>query len=360
MGEIRRAIVSGTPYEQGLQQGHIFSDLIRENIRFLKEDLERSNLNLHHYNELTIRNAAFLEKDQPEQWEEMHGIADGAQLPFDDILMINVPTHFMRNCFSQECSMILVRGNATADGYTYLVKNRDLELTVHQVLVEYHYSDGMSITETGGAGIITYPSIGINSFGLSVTSTGTATGTPGGVAASILDDTLFDHNHIFVNIHHLLRNCHTAHEVLTTLDSYPRINGLNVIAADKTSAAVIEMERTGYQVQWAADDGVLFRTNHYCLDGYREKNATREVYPSTYLRYERISQLLEQCRGHVRFQDLLRILSDHANGPVNSLCCHQTEHSPRRTVSCGIVVLEDSQLFTTPGNPCEHLIHTSL
>lgn len=360
MSEIRRIAVSGTPYEQGVAQGQLFSALIAENIRFLREDLERNNLDLAQYQELTMHNAAFLKRDQPEQWEEMRGIATGACLPFDDILMLNVPTHFMRSFFRQECSMILARGNATADGCTYMIKNRDLELTAHQVLVEYHYEDGTAITETGGAGIVTYPSIGINDAGLAVTSTGTATGAPGGASAAVLDVSQFDRCHIFVNIHHLLRRCRTVQEVLSMLDSYPRMNGLNLIAADEYTAAAIEMERTGYQVQWVDESGVLYRTNHYCLGRYQNRNAAREEYPSTYLRYERIGACLTQRKGNVRFQDLLRIMSDHENGPVNSLCCHPNGDSPRQTVSCGIVSVEDRELFVTPGDPCMHMLHSTL
>lgn len=363
MENIRKVSVYGTPYEQGLQQGRAFCRLIRENIQFIKSDLQQKSLNMERYQELTMRNALFLQHSEPEQWEEMRGIAAGAEVAFEDILTINVPTYFMQNSFRQECSMLLARRNATVDGCTYLIKNRDMEMTVHQVTVEYHYPDGTAIAEVGGAGIITYPAIGVSSAGLTVTSTGTSTGIPTGTdgapkGAAQEDD--FGTSHIFVNIHHLLRNCQTTQDVLAYLNTYPRLNGLNLIAADETSAAVIETNRKDFLVQWVDDSGVLFRTNHYCIGDYVAENMDRASYPSTYLRYERIEELLSQCKRKLRFQDLVRIMSDHENSPINGICRHANPSSSARTVSCSICCLEDRELFNTPGNPCEHLVCAAL
>ena len=354
MCKTRKVIVTGTPYEQGVQQGKAFQQLIQENVDTIRADLLKSNLNMDKYNDLTKRNAAYLENAQPDQWEEMKGIAAGAEVPFDDILLINVPTYFLKRCCGPECSMILARGNATADGLTYLVKNRDMGMQVHQVTVEYHYPDGTSIAEVGGAGIVTYPALGVNNAGLTVTSTGFWSPK----ADIRIDD--IDSRHIFVNLHHLLRSCTTTEEVLAFLDSYPRMNGLNLIAADEKSAMLVETTRNDYLVQWADESGILYRTNHYMLGEHMDLNMEFEDYPSTFTRYKRIGEILSENKRKLRFQDLLRIMSDHENSPINGICRHPHPLAPSRTVSCTMCCLEDRELFNTPGNPCEHVVTTSL
>ena len=68
--------------------------------------------------------------------------------------------------------MLLARSGSTLDGLTYLIKNRDMEMMEHQAAIEYLYPDGKTVLEVNGAGIITYPAIGLNNNGLAVTSTG--------------------------------------------------------------------------------------------------------------------------------------------------------------------------------------------
>lgn len=350
MEQLRKITVTGMPYEQGLQQGICFCSLIQENINNIRSSLETEPLNMGKYQEMTERNAEFLKSRYPNQWEEMKGIADGAGAPFEDILMINVPTYFMKNSFSQDCSMLLARGNATMDGLTYLIKNRDMEMTVHQVSVEYKYPNGSSIIEVNGAGIITYPAIGLNNTGLTITSTGFWS-----PKTEIVMEDIAKCN-IFVNLHHLLQSCRSTGEVLKTLDTYPRMNGLNIIAADREGAVLIETTRDGYLCEWVDESGILYRTNHFCLGDHVEQNPERESYLSTYLRYERIGAMLSERAGKLRFQDLIRIMSDHTNSPVNAICRHSNPQARIETVSCSITVLEDGELYTTPGNPCEHLI----
>lgn len=354
MADARKVTVTGTPYQQGVAQGETFRSLIQFNVNIVKEDLQKSNLNMDRYNDITKRNASFLMKDQPQQWEELQGIAAGSNLSFDDILLINVPTYFLKDACAQECSMLLVRGNATLDGFTYLAKNRDMGMHIEQVTVKYCYPDGSSIAEVGGAGIVTYPALGVNNDGLTVTSTGFWSPK----VKMYLDDV--DNRHIFVNLHHLLRYCTTTKDVLKFLDTYPRMNGLNLIAADENSAVLVETTRDEYLLQWADESGILYRTNHYMLGDHKKLNKEFDEYPSTFLRYERIGKMLSTNEHKFRFQDILRILSDHENSPVNGICRHPSDLAQARTVSCTICCLEDRELFNTPGNPCESVVTAAL
>lgn len=109
------------------------------------------------YEEFVKKNAAFLKQAHSDIFEEMKGISDGAEIPFDDILMLNIPAYFMTGYFNQECSMIMARGKATADGCTYVIKNRDMSTYIEQAVIEREYPDGLKIVEINGVGTVTYP-----------------------------------------------------------------------------------------------------------------------------------------------------------------------------------------------------------
>ena len=343
--------VYGTPYEQGVQQGRALAAVIAENVKTIRADFAKAKCDMERYIPFMKKNVAFLQKAHPEQIEEMGGIADGSGIPYEDILFINIPAYFMLRYFAQECSMILARKNATADGCTYLIKNRDMKMTVRQAVIEHHYNDGMAITEVNGAGIVTYPGIGLNSHGLALTTTG--------FWSKKTHVELEDVNscHMFVNIHLPLAHCKNVAEVLEYLKTSPRMNGLNIIAADKNDAVVIETTRDGMVVAHDDGSGVLYRTNHYLFEEYVALNPDFADYPSTFMRHARIGELLEErrTRGGIRFQDLYRILSDHKNEPVNAICRHPNALTPSETVSTSLVCVEDGELWTTPGNPCQHL-----
>ena len=346
--------VSGTPYEQGLQTGHALKDVIGRNLDRIRRKMDQDGLTGNaRYDAFVGKNLAFLEKEDNEIYEEIRGIADGSGYPFRDIVYLNIPAYFMSDYFNQECSMILARGRATQDGKTYVIKNRDMKTFIEQAVFQRTYPDGMKIIEINGAGTVTYPACGMNSFGLGVTNTGFwSAKAPSAVERAGC-------GHVFLNAHDLLRSCRSAAEALETLKKTSRLNGLNVILADTENAYLVEMTKDDCHVTEDDGSGILYHTNHYTSENYTRMNPEREQYPSTFARYERIGELLKKEYGKIRFQDLFRIMSDHANG-VNAICRHLQPGAPAQTVSTSMFVLEDGEAWSVLGNPCEELPHVSL
>ena len=346
----------GTPYEQGVQQGKALRDAIRRNLDSVRGKLEREKVDMKAYQEFVGQNLRFFEKQRPEMYEELQGIAKGSELPLEDILLINIPAYFLCESFrhiTQECSMLCVRGKATADGHTYIIKNRDMGMPLEQSLVHHVFPDGLEILEVGGAGILTYPAVGINSYGLAVTTTGFWTEK---------DPTRIDRVEeadIFLNVRVLLTSCKTAAEAVEFCRTAPRMNGLNVIAADPKEAYVIEMTADEVHVEKDEGKGVLYRTNHVVSDQMRHFNPPEEQYPSTHKRYERIGEMVAERYGSLRFQALYRIMSDHTYEP-NCICRHPHEGVPATTVSSTLCVVEDREVWTTLQNPCLALPHVQI
>lgn len=107
--------VSGTPFEQGVQQGQELSDAIRRNLASVHRKLEQEKVDLQAYQAFVNQNLRFFQEQRPEMYEELQGIAQGSGLPLDDILLLNIPAYFLCESFrhiTQECSMLCVRGQA--------------------------------------------------------------------------------------------------------------------------------------------------------------------------------------------------------------------------------------------------------
>ena len=76
------------------------------------------------------------------------------------------------------------------------------------------------------------------------------------------------------------------------------------------------------------------------------QNPDRDKYLSTFLRYERIEEMLKQQKNRLRFQDLLKIMSDHVTVRLTQSADTRIHTGRTETVSCSIIVLEDGELFT--------------
>jgi len=339
--------VEGKPYEKGLQQGERVAEMIAGNVAAVRKSVVESGLREERYRRVMEENLRYVGSVEPAMVEEMRGIADGGRIPFNDVALINIPAYFMLDIIPNECSSFLARGGATLDGLTYMAKNRDMRTDVQQIVLERREADGSAIVETNGAGILTYPGMGISSRGLAVTTTGAWSKK---IPVDMADSA---RTHLLINIHSILERCATVEEALDFLRKTRRMNGLNLLIADAKRAVAVEATRDRIVVE-EAGGGTLVRTNHYTSEELRPLNPDAGEYPSTFKRHERISAFLSERRGRIRFQDMLEIASDHENGD-NCVCRHGLGANKGVTVSSSIAVLEEGRMWTSLGNPCESL-----
>ena len=155
--------LKGTPYEMGYQQGAMLKSDIRELVSFLfdvkaKElKVQIGGVNLLNPKRAIGGIAATQKKHVPERfYEEMQGIADGAEMNLQDIIVANfIPEMF-------HCSGFALSGSATKDGTLYhgriLDYGTDWKLQDHAV-VTVAEPDGLipfvNITYAGFVGSVT-------------------------------------------------------------------------------------------------------------------------------------------------------------------------------------------------------------
>jgi hypothetical protein len=94
------------------------------------------------------------------------------------------------------------------------------------------------------------------------------------------------------------------------------------------------------------------RTNHFCSPDFQHLMPTFEEYRSTYDRRARAGEILRERRGHIGMPDILRILSDHAEPPMESICRHGGD-GKSQTYAATINSPQDRTMWVMIGNPCE-------
>lgn len=348
LGEGKVLYLKGTPYEQGKQYGLGATDLIRENIRrAMRLRDEVADRDQADYRAIARKNESWVAREYPELLDELHGIAEGADVDYGDLLNLNLNTHVAYTYSTLlSCTQVLATGLATADGKTYQGKTRDLRRgPLLQTLLHREYDDGTYINELQYAGRMTIPD-GINQHGVSLTCSGMWS------PRVTVDLARADSAWLILNLQPILRRAKTADEAILMIKDQPRASGMQVIVADGKRAVALEVTDKVVR-EFEAKDGLLVRTNHYLAPDLQHLVPTFEESRSTYDRYARATELLKQRYGEIGMPDILRILSDHSPPPMDSICRHGDGNEQVKTCSAMISCPEERRMWAILTNPCE-------
>jgi isopenicillin-N N-acyltransferase like protein len=305
-------------------------------------------MDLSAYLGMTRRAEAWVARVWPELLDEVHGVADGAGLDYVELLHLNVNTDVAyARAYAEafECTQVVAMGEATQDGKTYMGKTRDLTRGAHgHVLLHREFEDGTYRNEFQVAGQMTLP-VGCNSYGVAMTTSGQWS------ERVVMDLRRADAAWHILNLQPIFRQARSADDALRMIREQPRMAGMNLMLADQHTAMALEVTDREVHV-FEPDDGLLVRTNHFLAPALQALAPTLDENRGTYDRFERACQLASQRRGSIGPLDILRILSDHAVAPVESICRHGDTGSGR-TYAATIVCPQEQTMWTAFGNPCE-------
>jgi len=147
-----------------------------------------------------------------------------------------------------------------------------------------------------------------------------------------------------------------AQHITPKLFSDPMSSPGNIDIADHERAIVLEGEFTHLASEWV-DDDVIGRANKFqVLDDLARPE---DEIPSSYRRYERVREVLEEKAGEVTVDDMRDLSVDHTNGPgLESICRHQeNEYTDETSLSAAVFDIdgddpEASDVYIALGKPC--------
>jgi isopenicillin-N N-acyltransferase like protein len=173
--------VSGQPYERGVQYGRAVADRVRLSASRYGQTLR--NIGYSEASERGLIRALeqAIGEFQPAYLEEMHGIAAGAEVPFDDIVMINARTEVLAKARAEKtmpadaededgCTGVLVLPSRSSTGQLIHAQNWDWKADCIDtgIVLRVRNEDGpdyLTFVEAGGLA-----RSGLNAAGVSITA----------------------------------------------------------------------------------------------------------------------------------------------------------------------------------------------
>jgi isopenicillin-N N-acyltransferase-like protein len=337
--------VKGGPLQRGLEQGEGAKALIQTALdRYRKILPDACHCS---WEEVIQKTHTFLPSSQEtfaDLLQELKGIAEGAEVPFEDIWALNCYQELVEmERRSPGCTSLAVGTNHTTNGHVFLAHNEDwLSIDRDTVyLVRSKPQDGPAfLGMTYGPLLV---NIGFNEAGI-------------GVAI----------NSVFsIDIHsgvprilysRAVLNAQSMEEAVQACLQPKRAGGYHYLLGDgQGTVCSIETTTTQHHMVWG-EKGWLIHTNHYLSTKLKYLETKRDL-SNSQLRLHRARQLLESQLGSLNLEAIQNLLCDHANHP-NSICEHEDPTSPpaRRfqTLASIIMDLTESVMWAALGPPCEH------
>ena len=279
----------------------------------------------------------------PQFVEELEGIAEGAELPFDEVFLEICEELWEATAWrggalgwSKGCTDFAARGRATADGSTLLAHTNDLAPEAEEDLVILRVQAGDEPeffgVSVGGLGF----GAGFNAAGISMTGNEVSC------------------NDIRPGVPRLLivRAILAARRLGEAMDACllpRRASNYNNIIAD-ANGEVYSMEGSATDCEPIYIEGdIMAHANHYVSPPMRRFEADRNDIGGSVIRHNRAMRLLRENYGQLSPGLLQRLLADHANYPA-SICKHAGESV---TVFSIIINLNELRAWIGRGCPCQ-------
>lgn len=174
--------ISGPPRERGRQYGQKAAGRIKKGTTHYFAQLKELSLDAKGVAALVRDYLPVIEAFEPSYIEEMRGIAEGADVPFEDIVLLNARTEIIKLANPairarlktpedpDGCTGVVVLPQATADGRLIHAQNWDWkrECAETAVVLKVRRDDGpdlMTFTEAGALG-----RCGFNAVGIAITA----------------------------------------------------------------------------------------------------------------------------------------------------------------------------------------------
>jgi isopenicillin-N N-acyltransferase-like protein len=174
--------LSGSPHERGVQHGRAAADRIRKGVAHYTAQIGRSGLDELDIVALVRDYLPVIEGFDPLYIEEMRGIAQGAEVPFEQIVLLNARTEILKLAERPDlrarlaerlpdgCTGVVVMPGATASARLIHAQNWDwkAECAETVVVLRIRRTDGpdiLTFTEAGGLA-----RSGLNEAGIGLTA----------------------------------------------------------------------------------------------------------------------------------------------------------------------------------------------
>ena len=309
--------MSGPPRERGQQYGGQAADRIGRSVEYYVAQLEAAGVAWPRAKALAADYVPLIRDFSPDYIEEMRGIADGAGVDLEGIVIVNARTEMMYGATRKPvadaddgCTGAIVMPDAARDGRLLHGQNWDWrEECVHTgVVLRIRRDEGpdvLTFTEAGGLA-----RSGLNAAGIAVTGNFLACDRDyrqRGVPLPLIRRRLLEASHFALSIH--------------TLAAVPRSCASNMMLSDAAGEAINFECAPDELFCLYPEDGLITHANHFVHPAAQVK--LRDTYhatsPDSLYRDLRVRKLLMKKHGALTLDDLREALFDDYGTPY-SVC----------------------------------------
>lgn len=318
-------------FARGLTLGKQIRDVCVHSLSFFRQRLSEEDLTLEHGLGLALENEKVMAKHFPELLEEIRGIAEGAQLPYNLILL---ETAYPFTNASPKCTIISAYGAMTTDKTPIIGRNYDF-------LSDFKKCNQLRIVTRNDSkfsfvgGTITMLGVeeGLNNAGLFV-------GDAGWEPKQLPVSRGLSSRQVMQLV---LENCISVDAAIDFIRQTPKFAnnaGTCYLLADKKETVIMEMGLTKGCVR-KSEEGMLVASNVF-LTSIAEEMQPPE--PTAFTRYEFARKYLHEKKGKINNRFMQELLSDH-NIPI----CSHDEINTLRSV---IAKTNQRKILVADGYPC--------
>jgi len=346
------ARVSGSHRDMGRQIGSIFSIQLQRSIQNARTLITGAYRDL----QLTWEGAQiqarkylpFAQEHYPQYVDEIIGMAEGANVSFDDLIVVNAMEAVTMDALHlTKCTTIAVNDDRTADGHVLIAHNEDWLPEDEQDVYLVHATpdDEPPFLAMTYGGLL--PNIGINGNGIaqccdSVYPTDSRIGIPRLIVSRAV-----------------LAAKDPEEAIRDTLIPHRAAGYNHMIVHESGEMYSVEVSARRFAVLYG-EDGYLVHTNHYLDYNMQQIESEPDELVATRIRYFRALRMLKRTQRHT-LKSLQAIQKDHTNFP-NSICNHSMDDiepiEREKTINAIIIDLTAKAMHVAWGNPCTSLYHT--
>jgi isopenicillin-N N-acyltransferase like protein len=343
---MKKLNLKGTPHEIGHLHGEFGKkEVIQSILVYEKLFYGNGKVTWKKAKDLARKHLKAIERYDSELLEEMEGVAKGAGVDFEDILVLNARSEIALTQNDYDgCTS--VGYSAPLPSQTWLFQNWDWKADQNKSLLflEIEQENKPTVFMVTEGGII--GKIGMNNKGIGVC-----------LNAIRSNELNYDKVPIHLGLRGIL-NSNTYTDSIKMVNENQIASAANFLIASRENK-MIDIEVSPVKTAMIENkEGILFHTNHFCCSTIKEKV---KDFPKTdsFERFNRMEKLVQRIyeEKSVGIDYIKEILTDHYNYP-NSICRHSDEnmdeHLQMETVFSIVMNLTEMELYLSVGLPCEN------
>ena len=340
--------VEGSHYEMGRQIGTDRKEAVQEMLgtyrRYFEQEGER--IQIADWDEAILHARKYLpfaEESVPQYVEELQGIAEGAGIDFNDLLVLNCIEAITEDALHTGCTSLAAAPEVTADGSLLVGHNEDWLPDDFDTVYLVHARPDNEPAYLG----ITYggllPNIGFNEYGIaqccdSVYPNDARIGVP----------------RVFVS--RAVLAARTPSDAIRAALNRRRAAGYNHLIVHVSGEVYnVEVSAEDFDVIYGSD-GILAHTNNYLSRRMLAIEKDSDELIASRVRYNRATRLMRSQLGKLSLKSFKAILADHVNYP-QSICSHIDENDRplerQQTIASLLMDLTTRTMYVAWGPPCQ-------